>query len=150
MKSRLVFKPIIIARYTTNLTPPTCPSPMMAATRKILSATCAILALTWFCHLLVKKNWKWKMTLTDPPPPYYGIFHKFFKKIFEPFPKRHKQKINLVVTVNESNSHKKIAVFYIMFCYIFNSFCCTLFRTMFTLDKLFFWKTHTYFKISYV
>ena len=27
------------------------------------------------------------MTLADPPfPPFYGIFHNFIKKIFEPFP----------------------------------------------------------------
>ena len=26
----------------------------------------------------IKKNWIWKMTLADPPPPGYGIFHKYF------------------------------------------------------------------------
>ena len=35
----------------------------------------------------IKKNWIWKMTLADLPPPGYGIFHKYFF-FFEPFLKR--------------------------------------------------------------
>ena len=55
---------------------------MMAAAHKIWAATCAILALTWFCHLSICLGWKkWKMTPADPPP-YYGIFHNFLKKNF--------------------------------------------------------------------
>jgi len=60
--------------------------PDFAATHTITAATCAILALTWFCHLSMCLGWKkWKMTPADPPP-YYGIFHNFFKFFFEPFP----------------------------------------------------------------
>ena len=43
--------------------------PDFAATHTITAATCAILALTWFCHLSMCLGWKkWKMTPADPPP----------------------------------------------------------------------------------
>ena len=42
------------------------------------------------------------MTLADPPPPGYGIFHKYFF-FFEPFPKAYASKFNTFLNWNLLN-----------------------------------------------
>ena len=57
-----------------------------AATRKILSTTCAILALTWFCHLSMCL---WSLGGLEEPqggtPPYTWKKFQCLKLIFRPF-----------------------------------------------------------------
>ena len=58
-----------------------------AATRKILSTTCAILALTWFCHLSIYL-WRLGGGLRSPkggPPLYTWKKLQCLKMIFRPF-----------------------------------------------------------------
>ena len=58
-----------------------------AATRKIFSTTCTILALTWFCHLNVYL-WSLGGGLRSPkggPPPYTWKKLQCLKMIFRPF-----------------------------------------------------------------
>ena len=60
---------------------------IMAATRKILSTTHAILALTWFCHLrmyLWSLGGAWGAPRGDPPP-YTWKKLQCLKMIFRPF-----------------------------------------------------------------
>ena len=73
------------------------------------------------------------MTLADPPlPPYYGILHNFFKKIFEPFPNEIDRKRTKVsnfrtlvgwVDLKKSFSIKKIITWYKNFP--INDFLCS-------------------------
>ena len=62
---------------------------IMAATRKILSTTHAILALTWFCHLsILVYLWSlggaWGAPRGDPPPHTWKKL-QCLKMIFRPF-----------------------------------------------------------------